>query len=487
MDSFYKKIKNLEFSGVVVSYAFLFLIFTYSYQAILPAFNADDVIQIQEVSNDSYTFLGSGRWGYFFIFNWVQQASPSGIFATFLGSIALFFSAIYASRIIGIKSGIATLLFVLASTVSIYFGFLFAFDSTRLAYPIAVFLAIYGFYCFYNKNHIIAIGLIALSLAFYQSALQVVATVFLISVLYGALLNTTRGTWKNLLLGCIVLLASMAVYLFFTKLLYYFLNFQLSDRMGINVFAFIENYKILAKNLFYYIVPFSNKASWYMGYRVNVPVVIIFLTFISILLLNIRASQRKLLVLFSFVLSLFSPYALAFVSTEVSFPPRSLIAIASLHAAWLALSLELLLRNRISSCALVIIGAVLIATHSMQINKKAFDDYLVSQEDLFATNRIISRIEQVAYPQMVADPLKKLPIAVIYSQPLPAGARGDVGTARAAPWSKDWIFRLIDNRFVVASAEAQDQAKIAAKNHASWPAPDAVFLLDDGTVVVVIN
>jgi hypothetical protein len=121
--------------------------------------------------------------------------------------------------------------------------------------------------------------------------------------------------------------------------------------------------------------------------------------------------------------------------------------------------------------------------NAVAIDRRALDDYLASQSDILATNRIIGRIES-----LLADlpdvPRGEIPIAVVYDRPTVAGPRGDVGTARSAPWSREWIFHLVDRRFTWVVGEPYQRCWQAAQSHGEWPARDAVFL-HDGIVVVV--
>lgn len=494
MKDFYNKLLRVELNSQTIIFAFIFILFSYSYQSVLPAYNADDVIQLQEISNDSYTFLGSGRWGYFFVFKYFLQASSGGLFATFFGCLFLLWSSLISSRVIGFKSDLAKILFAVTASVSMYYGFLFAFDSTRLAYPIAIFLAIFGFYQSTKSRYFSSIILLSISLSFYQSAIQVVATVFLISLMYRFINNNKEGVLRYFLLGVLVLLSSMVMYLLLTKVIYYFMGFSLTDRVSIDLFAFLDSYPVLISTLLSFVFPvYYELGSYYIDWQIIYPLFLIFIGFL--LSLYLVGLPNKLFVLLIFFFSLLSTFALAFVSREPYFPPRSLIAIASLHAAWLAISVDLLVTKSIKLerirpilvCLLTVIGVFFVSMHSMQINKKSLDDHLVSQEDLLATNRVISRIEQVAFQSLSDDSLRKVPLVVVYDQALPAGPRGDVGTARSTPWSKEWIFRLIDSRYVVADKQTQDMAVQKAQSMPTWPAPDSVFLLDNGAVVVKIN
>ncbi len=66
-----------------------------------------------------------------------------------------------------------------------------------------------------------------------------------------------------------------------------------------------------------------------------------------------------------------------------------------------------------------------------------------------------------------------------------SGPRGDAGTARFAPWSREWIFRIVDSRFIPANEAERLAAVNAAANRESWPSNESVFFIDDVAVVII--
>jgi hypothetical protein len=75
---------------------------------------------------------------------------------------------------------------------------------------------------------------------------------------------------------------------------------------------------------------------------------------------------------------------------------------------------------------------------------------------------------------------------VIYNKGVSTAPRGVPNTARAADWSREWIFRHIDPRFAPVIGFDKTKLTTPDKGFAHWPHKDSVFI-QDGVVVVVIN
>src|SRR5215203_2262900 len=110
------------------------VVLSYFYQGVIPAFNADDIIQMQW-PDDTRTFLTQGRWCYYLVFVFIMHSNPAPLFSTAIGLTLIVATCVIAARILELRLAIATAIFVLISTISIYYGELFSFDSTRIATP----------------------------------------------------------------------------------------------------------------------------------------------------------------------------------------------------------------------------------------------------------------------------------------------------------------------------------------------------------------
>jgi hypothetical protein len=169
------------------------------------------------------------------------------------------------------------------------------------------------------------------------------------------------------------------------------------------------------------------------------------------------------------------------------FLPRSLYALSTVHAIWGATLLEATLLSDLRAAALAALVAcvVLILASAARINELVFEQYLASQSDLLATNRIIARIDELLADSPGA-PTDDIPIALIYDRPTISGPRGAIRTSRQPPWSREFIFRLIDHRFHWVPPARYQREWEAARTRPEWPARGSVFL-DDGVIVVVVN
>jgi hypothetical protein len=189
---------------------------------------------------------------------------------------------------------------------------------------------------------------------------------------------------------------------------------------------------------------------------------------------------------------LLTPFFLLFANTSAIFSARSLFAYSAIHGLWAATLLDHYgarpFSDRAARLAAIValsMSALVVISSAAQISKRAYEEYLVSQSDLMITNRIISRIETLL-AETPGAPASPIPIAVVFERHVVGGPIGGLGSARSFPWSREWIFRLLDRRFEWVTGERYIGAREAAMTHGDWPAKDSVFL-HEGIVVVVIN
>src|SRR5690606_38177092 len=111
----------------------------------------------------------------------------------------------------------------------------------RLAYPIAIWLAISGLTLLRRRRYIVACLVMAISPAFYQSAIQVAATVFIMACLYGVLVDNARGRISHFVAGVLAMAAALVLYLLATKLAYGLLGITMNSRMSVNLMSVWDN------------------------------------------------------------------------------------------------------------------------------------------------------------------------------------------------------------------------------------------------------
>lgn len=479
------------------AWTFAFVVLVYAYQAVVPSLNSDDVIQIQSVSQDARTFLAQGRWGYFIVFEWLQDNNPGGLFHTAVGNGLLLLSSWFAYKLIGFRHGVAIYAFLIVSSVSIYYGMLFDFSSTRLAYPLANAFALGGLYAWMKGRYGIGMFAMALAPALYPAASQVAGMALVCFAMAGLLREPGYAVLRRFVWGAGALVFSLILYFIVTVVGYRFIGIETSGRMNVSALAIVENFDIVKALLLQHSIPFlsGKSASFYITLRWIIPLGIMFIVFIATamyLCLKQRERLKSFVVLGFIVASFMTPFALAFAGSNTPFPPRSLIALALLHGFWVAFVLDTLMRiewspklKKMGLGVMMVSAVAFVFDSASQINQFAYDKHLSTQSDLMATNRLIQRIENVAAS---TDTFlnRPQPIVVIYDTPLPASPRGDAGTARHSPWSREWIFRLIDPRFQPANAEQQRKARKAAEGREGWPHQESVFF-HEGIAVVIVN
>lgn len=456
----------------------------YSSFILLPAFNADDIIQSQPVSGDYNTFLAQGRWGYYFIYKVIQDGNPLGPAGMIVGALLLLASSVLASYEMPILHDRARNYFILVSSISLYWAQCFSFDSTRIAYPVSILLAILAYALMRRARYIIAIVCLLVATAIFQASAQVFLTFMSAAALLALCRNApVREVLKKALKYTACLLISLALYLVSIKLSPLLTNIPLASRAAIDPLAAIAASDRISRLLLGHSLPNGNE----LPYFTSVLKALGWMLMIAFSIVVAKSANKKnlfALILF-FLLLIISPFILAFVTPLDEFSPRALIGFSIVAASYSGITLDIAIDNvRIKSVTIVsIISALYILFTAIQVNAIGFDEYLGSRNDLFATNRIISRIETV-----IADSNHRfkgpVPIVVRYRNPLTLAPRGIVGTSRGAPWSKEWIFRMLDPKFIPASQElSNDLLKDAP--YVSWPDKNSVYVVKDVVVVLI--
>jgi Glucosyl transferase GtrII len=496
---FGKKIDN----PLIVSILLLLLTFiVYLYQGIAPAFNADDVIQIQ-YPEDTYTFLAQGRWGYFLLFGKLFQSNPVPVLATFLGAGMLVMTGIYACRMLEFSRYASVSVLVAVSAISVYYGYLFSFDSTRIAYPIANLLAVYGLYATANGKPLKGIFLMSLAPAFYPVASELAATVFM--AFLTVKLTNTKSRFpirQGFLLG-ISILTSLILYAAITHLIAKLSGHPLSTRTQMDFLAALHRSReilcLFTQHSFPILTSIGPDLPGYPAVFPTVVALIIFALFaafiilaIRILLLDGKINRVYFLVLLQIGLVVM-PFGLIFCNKDSPFPPRALYPFAMVHGFYAAFVLERLLdekslRNTIQTYTVrfvLILAGIFLFFNAANINMRAFNEYLGSRSELLMANRVLMRIENTIADNPRFTKSDHLPLAVIDNKATLVGPRGNVGAVMPVPWAKERLFHFLDRRITVAGEEKQELAQKAAETHGEWPASNSVFILDDFIVVVV--
>jgi hypothetical protein len=480
--------------------AWLVVLLAYLYQGMIPAFNADDIIQIQSPGN-AQTFISQGRWGFYLVFRVLLDCNPAPLFATVVGSSLVFACGVLAARLLEFRLAAAAFVFIVVASVSTYYGDLFDFAATRLAFPLGNFLAVAGLCCFIRRHRAAGVGLMALAPGFYPAASELAAAILVAFALCQLMRRPGFSGMPAVLAAAAGLAASVVLYAVATKAVYWAFGRMLDDdRARLDPFAIVHRFAEIVQLIRVHSLPvLARRSERWLPVPLAYCVTALCAGFAaySIVVAYRRSGCRAAAVAAALNLALLvTPFCLIFASggSNTVFAPRALYAFSTIHGFWSAKLLDAAapraahsLRLRIATVLAAAASGFVALGSAARISETAFDHYLASQSDLLATNRIISRIETVLAETPNAPAANAaIPIAVIYDRPTSAGPRGNIGTARQTPWSREWIFRLIDRRFHWVTGQRYQNAWQAAQSHAEWPAKDSVFV-SDGAVVVVIN
>ncbi len=461
-------------------------------------FNADDVIQIQSVSNDSLTYLSQGRWGLYLIFHVVQGDNPGGLFSLGLAVVLMMLTGMVGARVLGIKSVAVMLFFTLFSAVSLYYGQLFSYQLTWVAFTFGVFLSVCGVYLAVTRaKWLPATVLLGLAPAFYQPTIEVAVVLFVGALIFQIGDVGARDIIRRAIYYAAIVVASSALYVVTTKISPYISGVPLGGRSSIDFIQALKSFDRIIDLFLNQSVPFnSGKVDPYFSdiYRVVLTVSFLFYIFCFLISRNRRSvSSLALFLVFNLVLVV-APYFLAFASPADTFSTRSLIAFSFVHAIYLIYPIHQWIlasperegggKVLLAQSSLVL-GFAFVLISGWQVAKLSFDNALASQQDLLAVNRIISRIDDVLQDSAMASE-SSICIAVNFNTPTSAGPRGFAGTARATPWSKEWIFRLVDNRFIPAEPGKKEELLVQSASKPKWPARGSVYT-DLGCIVVNVN
>lgn len=455
----------------------------------LPAYNADDVIQGQPVSGDGNTFLAQGRWGYYLVFNLVLGSNPLGPFGLSLGIVILLSASILAARTMGLTSALTVSVFALLSTVSLFYSSVFTFDSTRIAYPLAVLLAVAGVHMALSQDLVwrgLGTLMLGLAPAFFSASAQVAATLIFLMIMLRALRRESAGLARDTFNAVAALGLGLVLYAVSMRILPILTDIPLGGRVSIDILAALASYDRFIHIITDYALPVSNALHGNAAVRVSG--YLLYAAAIVSIVIWFRPESRWgwCIVFLAGVGILVAPFWLAFLSPLDQFGPRALLAYATTHAGLAAIALQLIPDRRIWIRAGVVASASLLLLGSaVGTSRIATDEYLTSRNDVLATSRLISEIDRVVAESELpaAGPI---PLAVRYTTAMNMAPRGPHSTARQIPWARGWIFRQVDPRFVPLAGEIYHQLVDVSADRPIWPQRGSIYI-DDGVVVVNVN
>jgi hypothetical protein len=490
------------FPAWALALTFTSVLLVYFYQGAIPVFNADDIMQIQW-PDDTWSFIAQGRWGYYWIFGFLMHSNPAPLFSTIVGVALLVTTGLIAAHILEFRLAITIGVFVLVGAVSVYYGDVFSFHSTRIAYPFGNLLAAAGLFALIRRPRLVGVVLLAIAPGFCQVASELAAVILVGWALRRLMEPRGLAVLPELIWATAGFVASLVLYFAGTRVAYALLGMPLNERMSLDALALFHRFHEV-RALVTHSLPIlgleapeldqsglvRGPGKSYLPTAVKMCATALgaaFLTFSVVAAYRSSGARAAAAAVVLNLALLVAPWFLILASGGAGFPPRSLYALSTVHAIWGAALLEAsaLSGPRAAVLASLTACGLLVLASATRVNELVFDQYLASQSDLLATNRIIARIDDLLADTPGA-PTDDIPLAVIYDRPTMSGPRGAVWTARQAPWSREFIFRLVDRRFHWVPPARYQHAWQAAQMHPEWPARGSVFL-DDGVVVVVVS
>jgi hypothetical protein len=323
------------------------------------------------------------------------------------------------------------------------------------------------------------------------------ACVALATAIVVLLREGARAAVRDLCALVVVLAVAVILYYLSTYVASWLSGIPLSGRSTIQLAEAWQSLGGIGHYFLTYSLPIFSPKSQYWTVLMRLCVAaIVFLFVVSLLASKLPSStgrglMAEVAVLCGLALALvIAPFGLAVATPIDQLGERSLYSFATVSAAMLGIAIDASIASERKFRKLLVsvaaaVGFAFSAENALAVSKMGYDEYLTSESDLAMVNRIISRIDTVLSVQSVADP-RHIPLAVKIDTWFLAGPRGALATAMWYPWSREWIFRLVDNRFIPADTEHRDAAVRVAESHGIWPAANSVFL-DDGVVVVRLD
>ncbi|MEO0400716.1 MAG: glucosyltransferase domain-containing protein [Pseudomonadota bacterium] len=501
--------------GVVVA--------AYLFQAVAPVFNEDDITQVQ---NDALkAFLMQGRWGYAFVYSKLLANNPTPVTASLIGLGLLIWSGFLQARFIGLKTTGARIAFVLIASISIHYQFLFSFDSTRLAYMAAnlfmVLGLLLGVFGGALSKRVVGGVFVLLAMSLYPAALMYGATTVLIGIIAWSMAPELGPLVAARRAGVALLVTVLALcgFSLATDVIYAAGGWSLGPRVALDFSGVFSRGPVIWELFGRFVVPFLT-GDFERYFPIVYYVLVLVLIFVSLVVIGVPGVHARRYDALSVsgvaaALLTISPFCLAFVTMTGYYPARSLYAYATAYAGLAALALdhslktidapgsagsnapnlEPLRRLKAFVClALGMTAALFVLFNMILISQRSYDEYLAWQSDRALVERIIARIDDVIAddapdlfaPSRESAAAEAVPLAVFGVQHWRAGPRGEIQTVRLFPWSRERVFRLIDQRFRKVTDEERAAVRPSVQDRRPWPAREAVYL-DKGIMVVVLS
>ena len=470
---------------------FLFCLFiccvTYWFQFSGVAFNDDDVEQLQSVST---YMIAIGRWGLYFLHEYILNHLPMPPMDSILGMSFQIISAMIIATILKIKSPIAITMLVLLSCIHPYFATLYAYDSSRLAYPMANLLVMLSYFLVFNnkKNALIYSSIIfSFAPSLYPASLEYASAAILLILIADFIDSHNHLRISPQLKNIIVVsILGSLLYVIETKLIQYILSIEPWDRTGIDILGLFHNYDLILERI-------STSLTGSYIFNTAVPTIILSAT-IVVFLIFFSTSIKSFITLAALIsLLVVTPIWMAAISSTDTFPYRSLFSYGLVYGGIISIFIsyhQLPKRNyfmdEIITNGILVVSLCALFGYMVFISQYGLKERVAYQADMAVINRMIARAESLQnYPSQEDG---DIPLAVI-GQPrkwfVPT-AIGFMPTNRKSAWAKERVFRLLESRFKVADNKQRSYAENYAKKLPAWPHKDSVKMIN-GILIIKLG
>lgn len=480
--------------------AFLLIFLAYFYQSAIPAYNPDDIATILSIRQK----ITHGRW-MTLIGAYLFENNPLPVISLFIASILIYFTFFISAQIIGLKHPVATFAFITLGSISHFWEMLFSFDTVRIYYAFANFMAIFGIYSFFRYRWFIGCFCLSIATATYQPSLTLALTVIAASTLIALVKTDGFEPLKFLFRLILAICASLLLYFLSLKIASLLFPVAHSKLMVFSPIAAIyrlDHIWQLFRNYSFPILPSATTE----------PSIIRFAriaTFAFFLIANLsmcvqRHQYKKCGIVLLFLIFLFIvPYIFVFVQIGTSYyPAYSLYSFSVVFATGFAVLMENIFETETrKSTKFIRYGRIILVSWFIlclfisvsYISQESFNKYLLTQSDLLIADQMISRIETIQgdnEDKRISD----IPILVFDNKTRGANLSLIRSGVFIAPWSKDRIFSILDSKYISyyksSYWDSGSNSLYPVPNNfvdrGYWPAEDSVFI-QDGVIIIRVR
>ncbi len=471
--------------------SFVIICLLYGSKLFFLSYSTDDYARFLGAKGGFFLSQLSGRWGSDIFSSYVFN-NDIHILPYWNTLVALFFytsSSVLTARIWDITNRLSIILLSLLCLVTPYVAHSLYFN-TNTSVPIAIFLAILGFYLFlkHKKHSVFFVFLLTIAISTYQTTLQlllviIVGYIFSSYILQPILNKKTKEIVQTVLLAITLIVLSYGLSLFVNETILEAMGTTRGGRLAsateLKTLAVywdrITNiYGTFLKDL--PLLYFSN------GLSIINKILIIFTGLCSIFIL-IKKRDEKIKVCAGLLSILSLPIILYLPSiTGVVIPLRAHFSIGWFIAFSLIVlaPTNSLIRNLQITLALTVI---LLST--LYINIFFYNAHRQTQADIFRSNEIVSRIRQL--PEYTKEPIKFL---ILGTKSFRVSGWKWHQDALNTPWSKYRIFKHFTD-FSFSRITPEEKASILTKLFISrhvptFPDKNSIRIID-GVAVLILN